>query len=73
MNIIEDQNNNYSDVLNSDANFNLIIFPQKTLTIIADYRVFKSPYTIDEDGKYSFPCFTEQGVPKAKGTTKAFS
>lgn len=69
MSIIEDQNNNYSDVLNSDANFNLIIFPQKTLTIIADYRVFKSPYTIDEDGKYSFPCFTEQGVPKAKGTT----
>lgn len=51
-----------------DENIRVVIHPQKTLTQIADYRVFKSPYLIDTKGNYTFPCYNDQGVPKQRGT-----
>jgi hypothetical protein len=48
-------------------NIKIVISPQKTLTQLADYRVFKSPYLLDTKGNYTFPCYTEQGVPEQKG------
>ena len=69
MTMISEQNNGFDVDNKSQSIFQLIITPQKTVILNADYRVFKSPYTINqEDGSYNFLCYNEKGVPLAKGT-----
>lgn len=69
--MISNQNNGFSikTVNNNKLDYyELIITPQKTVILAADYSVFKSPYKINEDGSYKFLCYNDNGVPLAKGT-----
>jgi hypothetical protein len=47
----------------------LIIEPEKSVTLLADYEVFKSPYSINFDNSKNFYCFDETGRPLDNGTT----
>jgi len=66
--MISKQNDGITGTNTSDDKFPLIILPQNTVTVAADYSVFKSPYSIEEDGSYKFLCYNDNGTPKAKGT-----
>ena len=71
MTMISGQNNGFSPqkVRNNDTeNFELIITPQQTVILAADYSVFKSPYKINEDGSLNYLCYNDNGAPLAKGT-----
>jgi hypothetical protein len=68
LDMISKQNNGFTQTITSVDKFQLIILPQKTVTVSADYSVFKSPYSIEEDGSYKFLCYNDNGTPKAKGT-----
>ena len=69
LSIISEQNLGFSNQTGTEeSSISFVINPQKTLTLTADYRIFKSPYTIDDEGNYNFICYNEQGAPLAKGT-----
>ena len=66
--MISKQNDGITETNTSEDKFPLIMLAQKTVTVAADYSVFKSPYSIEEDGSYKFLCYNDNGTPKAKGT-----
>ena len=68
MTMISGQNNGFSNESVPGDLFELILTPQSTVILAADYSVFKSPYKINEDGTYKFLCYNDRGVPLAKGT-----
>ena len=68
MSMISKQGNGYNETQISELNFRVILLPQKTVTLAADFRPFKSPYVIDEDNNYNFLCYNQNGVPLANGT-----
>ena len=67
MKIIEFQQQNFSN-LNLKDPINFTILPEKSLIKTADFRIFKSPYLINENGEYDFVCYNKQGSPKDVGT-----
>ena len=65
----------YLEIIRNQVSFNnlveksnIVIGEEKTLTLTADFSVFKSPYTINNKGEYNFVCYDERGVPLEKGT-----
>ena len=46
----------------------MVIGEEQTITLSADYTVFKSPYTVDNEGKFNYICYDDRGVPLEKGT-----
>ena len=51
----------------SDSDELLIFEPEKHLSLEADYTVFKSPYTLNEDGSPNFLCYDETGRARPEG------
>lgn len=66
--IIKDQN--FVSLTESENGKELIIEPERYLTLTADFEVFKSPYVYNYDGSKNFLCYDKTGRALSKGTVK---
>lgn len=44
---------------NLENNSRIVIYPQMSLSKVCDFSIFKSPYTIEDNGKKNYICFDE--------------